>query len=91
MESDVAIWKVSLGETVRKNALFLSVRVNVFHSVVWKVDFFGAIGIVLLTLLTKNRYRMYVPCKIVFFRIFKQTQIQVNPGPLLLVLTWETQ
>lgn len=54
VERDVAIRKVPLGETIRKDTLLLPIGINVFHRVIRKVDFFGAIRIVLLTLLTMH-------------------------------------
>lgn len=56
VKSDITIGKVTLREAVRKNTLLLPIRVDILHCVIRKVDLFGAIGIVLLTLFATITY-----------------------------------
>ena len=54
MEGDIAVGKVPLREPIGKDTLLLSIGVYILHSVIRKMDLFGAIRIMLLTLLAKG-------------------------------------
>ena len=60
MESDIPVGKIPLRETIWKYTLLFSTGINILDRVIWEMDLFGPIRVVLFTLFTVHKYNVYV-------------------------------